>query len=94
MLAVAPGNFLDDHRFATAAIDAPHGVQQEDQKPPERDEVVTPLGELIITGRWLVAAGTNRRRTLARTHRDFDALVIGTEVSMLVNETPEMMAAV
>ena len=94
MLAVAPGNFLDNHRFAAAAIDTPHGVQQEDQKPPEGDEVVTPFRELIITRRRLMAAGTNRRRTLARTHGDFDAFVIGTEAGMLVNETPEMMAAV
>ena len=94
MLAVAPGNFLDNHRCAAAAIDAPHSVQQEDQKPPERDEVVTPFRELIITGRRLMATGTNRCRTFARTHGDFDAFVIGAEDGMLVNETPEMMAAV
>jgi hypothetical protein len=63
MLAVAPGNFLDDHGLAAAAIDVPHRVQQEDQKPPERDEVVTPFRELIVTGRRLMATGTNRRRT-------------------------------
>ena len=94
MLAVAPGNLLDHHRFAAAAINASHGVQQENQKPPERDELVTPFRELIITGRRLMAPGTNRRRTLARPHADFDAFVIGTEASMLVNETPKMMAAV
>ena len=94
MLAVAPGNFLHDHSLAAAAIDAPHGVQQEDQKSPERNAVVTPFRELIITGRRLVAAGTNRRRTFARSHRDFDAFVIGTEAGVLINETPEMMAAV
>jgi hypothetical protein len=32
MLAVAPGNFLDEHGLAAAAVDAPHGVQQKDQK--------------------------------------------------------------
>jgi len=41
-----------------------------------------------------MAAGTNRRRTLARTHHDFDAFVVGTEAGMLVHEAPEMMAAV
>jgi hypothetical protein len=41
-----------------------------------------------------MAAGTNRRRTFARAHGDFNAFVIGTEAGMLVNETPEMMAAV
>jgi hypothetical protein len=94
MLAVAPGNFLDHHGFAAAAIDAPHGVPQEDQEPPKRDEVVTPFRELIVTGCWLMATGTNRRRTFARSHGDFDAFVIGTEAGMLVNEPPEMMTAV
>lgn len=94
MLAVAPGNFFDDHGLAVAAIDAPHRVQQKDQKAPERDEFVTPLGELIVTGRRPMATGTNCRRTFARTYGDFDAFVIGTEASMLVNEAPEMMAVV
>ena len=75
MLAIAPGNFLDDHSLAAAAIDAPHGVQQEDEKPPERNELVTPFGELIVTGRRLMATGTDCRRTFARTYGDFDALL-------------------
>jgi len=41
-----------------------------------------------------MATGTDRRRTSARPHGDFDALVIGTEARMLVNEAPKMMAAV
>src|SRR5881396_3607958 len=36
--AVAPGNFFDNHN-ATAAVDAPHGVQKEDEKPPQGDEL-------------------------------------------------------
>src|SRR5207247_5985769 len=94
MLAVAPRNFLDDHGLAAAAIDAPHRVQQEDQKPSERDEVVTPFGESIVTGRRPMATGTDRRLTLARPHGDFDAFTIRTEAGMLVNEAPEMMATV
>jgi hypothetical protein len=50
------GNFLDDDRLAVAANDAPHGVKQKDQKPPERNELETALGELIVTGRRLMAA--------------------------------------
>jgi len=38
MLAVAPGDFLDDHRLAAATIDAPYRVQPE----LERDEFVAP----------------------------------------------------
>jgi hypothetical protein len=41
-----------------------------------------------------MATGTNGRRTLAWTHGDFDTFVIGSEAGMLVNEAPEMMAAV
>jgi hypothetical protein len=94
MLAVAPRNFLDNHRIAAAAIDAPHRVEQKNQKAPERDELETPFGKLVIAGRRLVASRTNGRRGLARAHGDFDALVIGTEAGMPVDETPEMMAAV
>ena len=93
-LAVAPRNLLDDDGLAAAAIDAPHGVQQEDQKAPERDEFVTPLSKLVVAARRVMATGTNRRRTFAWTHGDFDAFVIGTEAGMLVNEAPEMMAVV
>ena len=93
-LAVAPGNFLDDDRLAAAAIDAPHGVKQKNQKAPERNELETPFGELIVSGGRLMAARTNRRRTLARTHGDFNALVIGTEAGLLVNESRKAVAAV
>ena len=75
--------------LAAAAIDAPHGVQQEDQKSPERNELETPLGELIVSGRGLMAARADGRRTLARPHGDLNALVVGTEAGLLVNESPE-----
>ena len=55
MFAVAPRNFFNDHRFAAAAVDAPHGIKQKNQKTPERDEFETPLGELIIPGCGLMA---------------------------------------
>jgi hypothetical protein len=85
---------LDDDRVTAATIDAAHRIEQKYQKAPERDELETPFGELVITGRWLVATRTNRRRTSARTHCDLDTPVIGTEAGLLINETPEMMAAV
>lgn len=64
MLAVAPRNFFHEDSLAPAASYAAHRVQQENQEPPQRDEVVTPLGESIVTGRRLMAAGTNRHRAL------------------------------
>jgi hypothetical protein len=92
--AVAPRNFLDDDRLAAATIDAPHGVQQKNQKAPERYKFETPLGELIIPGCGLMAARADGRRTLARTHGYLNTRVIGTETGMPINEAPEMMAAV
>ena len=91
---VAPGDFLDDHRLAAAAIEASHRVQQKNKKSPERNKFEPPLGELIVSGSGLMAARTDRRRPLARPHSDLDAFVVGTEAGILVNETPEMMAAV
>jgi len=92
--AVAPRNLFDDHGGATAAIDAPHGVQQEDEKSPERNELEAAFGKLVIAGRRLVAARANRRRTLAGSHGDFDALLVGTEMGVLIDKTPESVAAV
>jgi hypothetical protein len=36
------------------AIDAPPGVQKEDEESPERDEFKAPLGGLVVpgAGRW------------------------------------------
>jgi len=41
-----------------------------------------------------MAARADCGRTLAGSHGDFDALFVGTEVGVLVDKTPEMMAAV
>jgi hypothetical protein len=54
--AVASGNLLDDDGAAAAAIDASHGVQQEDEESPQQDELEAPLGKLIVAGRGLLAA--------------------------------------
>lgn len=86
-------NLLDDDRIAAAAIDAPHRVQK-DQKAPERNKLETPCGELIVPGRGLVAMRTNRFGALARAHSNLNALVIGAEAGILINEALEMMAAV
>jgi hypothetical protein len=59
-----------------------------------RHEFEPPLGELIVTGGWLVATGTDRRGTFARADSDFNASVIGTEAGLLINEASEMMAVI
>jgi len=66
--AVAPGNFLDDHCAAAAAVHSPHGVQEEDEKSPRRDELKAPLAELVVAGRRLVAARTDGSRAFARSY--------------------------
>jgi hypothetical protein len=87
MHTIAPRNFFHHDRLATPAIDAPHRVKQKNQKSPERNELETALGELVVSGGRLMAARTNGGRPLARTHGDLNALVIGTETGLPVNES-------
>src|SRR2546426_10902489 len=94
VLAVAPRNFLDHHDAATAAVDAPHAVQQEDHKPPEGNELKAPLGKMIVAGRRLVAPRAYRRRALPRSDIHFDTFLVGAEPGVLVDESPMMMAVV
>lgn len=72
--AVAPGNFLDGHHAAPAAIDAAHGVQQEDEESPQRNELKASFRELVVPGRRQMAARADCGRTLARSQDNFDAL--------------------
>lgn len=74
MLAIAPRNFFNDDGAAAAAINTAHGVQQEDEKSPERNEFKSPFGELVVTGRRQMAARAESGRSLARSHGYFDAL--------------------
>jgi hypothetical protein len=92
--AIAPGDFFDDDGAAAAAIDTSHGVQQEDEESPKGDELEAPLGELIVAGRGLMAARALGGGTLARPHGDLNALVVGSESSVVVDESPEAVAAV
>src|SRR6185436_6873317 len=73
---------------------APCGVQKEDEKRPQGNELKAPFGELVVTGRRQMAARADCGRTLARSHDDFDTLLVGTEVGVLVDKTSETMAAV
>jgi hypothetical protein len=92
--AVAPGNFFDSHNATAATVDAPHGVQKEDEKTPQGNELKAPFRELVVTGRRQMAPRADCGRTLARSYGHFDALLVGTEVGLLVDKTPETMAAV
>jgi hypothetical protein len=48
VFAITPVDFFGDDGAAAEAIDAPHGVQRENEKAPQRDELKAPLGELIV----------------------------------------------
>jgi hypothetical protein len=93
-LAVAPGNLFHDDCLATGAIDTAHRVEQKNQKAPKWYELESSFGQLIVTGRGTMAARANRGRSLTRAHGHLDALAVGTEAGLAVNETSKAMAAV
>jgi hypothetical protein len=92
--AVAPGDFFDSHDPTAATVDAPHGVEKEDEKSPQGNALKAPFGELVIARRRQMAARADCGRTLSRSYGHFDALFVGTEVCALINKTPKTMAAV
>src|SRR5262249_40082337 len=67
MFSIAPSNLLDHHATNTA-LDAPHAVQQKNQKPPQRNELEAPLGQMIVTRRRLVATRADCLRAVARSY--------------------------
>src|SRR5690349_1810743 len=93
-LTVAPRNFLDHNGVAMPAVDAPHRVQQEHEKPPEGNELKALFPELVVTGRGPMAARTDGGGALAWPHCDLDALAVGTEASPMIDKSPEVMTAV
>jgi hypothetical protein len=76
------------------AIDTAHRVKEKDQKAPERDELESPFGQLIVTGGGAMTARADCHRSLARVDGDLDALAIGTESGLAIDETSKAMAAV
>jgi hypothetical protein len=93
VLTIAPGNLLD-HHSTIPAVDAPHAVQQENQKAPQRNELEAALGKMIVTRCRLMAPRADRRRALPRSHCHFDAFVVGAETGVLVDESPMAMTVV
>ena len=77
-----------------AALDAAHTVKEKDQSSPEGDEFEAPLGKVIIARRRLVAPGADRRRSGPRPDVHLDAFLVGAETSMLVDESPMVVAVV
>jgi hypothetical protein len=94
VFASTPVDFFGDDGAAAEAIDAPHGVQQENEKAPQRDELKTPLGELIVARCGLMAARADGGGTLARTHGDLNALLVDGESGFGGRRIPQMVATV
>ncbi len=65
-----PATTINQHLadYPAAAVHSPHGVQEEDEKSPQRDELKAPLAELVVAGRRLMAARTDGSRAFARSH--------------------------
>ena len=93
VLALTPGDLLH-HDAAVSAMDAPHPVEKENQNSPARDELKTPLGKMIVTGRGLVAPRADCRRTFPRPDVHFDAFLVGAKAGVSVDESPMAMAVV
>ncbi len=92
--AVGPGNLFDDDGAAASAIDATHGIQQEDEKSPQGNELKASFGELIVAASRMMAARTDRGRPLARPHQHLDTLAVRTEAGAMIYKSPEPMTAV
>src|SRR5574340_1240287 len=93
VFAVAPGKFLG-HHAAPTTVHSPATVQEENQKPPERDELKAPLGKVIVSWRRLLTPRADGRGSLSRPRGHFDGLLVGTEAGVQVNKSPMMMTVV
>src|ERR1700690_2149877 len=94
VLAIAPRNLFHYHYATMAALDAPHAVQEKDQKSPDGDELEAPFGKMIVTRRRLVAPRADRRRSDPRPDVHFHAFFVGAEAGVMVDESPIVVAEV
>jgi hypothetical protein len=93
-LSIGPRNLLNDDRIATAAIDTPHRIEQKNQKSPERDELEAALAKLVVAGSRLMATRTHCLCALAGTHGDLNALVVGAETGLAINESRKTVTTI
>jgi len=93
VFAFAPRDLFHDHA-ALAAVDAPHGIQEENQKPPERNELEPPLGEMIVARCRFPAPRADGRGTFAWPDSNFDSRLDINDSSILLNKTLKVIALV
>ncbi len=72
VLAVTPRHHLDGHT-TTLAVHSWHPVGQEDQKPPQRDELKPLLHQAIGRGTRKARTGTEHPTVLSRHHLNDEA---------------------
>jgi hypothetical protein len=87
-------DFFDSHEATAATVHAPHGVQKEDEKTPQGNELKVPFGELIVTRCRLMTARTDCGGALTRPHRNLDTLVVWTEAGVMVDKAAEAVASI
>src|ERR1019366_8979949 len=93
VLAVGPRHLFDDDATA-GTFHPPHGVQQEDQESPDRDELESALGQMIVATSGLQAARANSGGTRPRPNAHFDGGSVGAEPRVFINESWRTMALV
>ena len=71
---------------AIAALDTPHLIQEENQNPPEGDELETPGRKTIIAGGRLMGSRADRHRPNPRLELYVDTPLVGGEAGAAVNE--------
>jgi hypothetical protein len=77
------------------AIDPPHAIHQEDQIPPDSDELKpSRLCRPVIAGSGLMAARANRTGSFPRPDPDDYALVVVGETGAFVDESRNGMALI
>src|SRR5450755_1399903 len=90
----APRHFFHQHP-ALPAVDPTHAIDQEDQIAPESDELKPPRrGRLVVAGRRLMTAGTNRCGPFSWSYRDENGLLVLGETGFSVNKSRDGMALV
>ena len=92
--AAAPRHLFHHHRATLPAIHPPHAIEEEHQKPPQGDELESPLAEVIVAGARLVTTRAHDSGTMPRAYTHLDGLSVRGEFGRLVDEPWEAVALV
>jgi hypothetical protein len=77
------------------AVDPSHAIDQKNQIAPESDKLESPRrGRLVVAGRRLMTAGTNRCGPFPWSYRDENGLLVLSEAGSPVDKSRDRMALV